>query len=377
MFVQRWNTKYPQCPWIDSDVEPYKWVDTAKDGTITTHTTARRMGLLALHGSWTDVVAADGTPITVTRLANSAYIDAGAFTDVLKARVSKGGDLQSLVCRLVERSADGADSVVSTCAAGRFVFDKKKNQFRSFQSKPLPDADQHGLVLQVLDGDVVNRFAKTDATMVRKLLCNGLESFDVSLLHAVLTDSSEGGHKLLGEVTDFPDLRVALGVMKDDRNEIVGHGEMRGATDDEFKRSIDHIHAFLDACVDTYKLFDEKWKSHLTDAVTNATTSEWTGKIELVCRTPLDFVKRSHREAKTLFPAQVDIFFHIIDHCKLVFCTRLSQNNMHLVSVPVYPRITHSLGGSMREHWKHIIATVLFSVCPFAHHNFGDFYPVF
>jgi len=308
--VRLWDKRYPLDPWIDEDVVPHRWAEMDKrdkTAVVAEHATARRMGLLALHGSWVDVVDAQGTAITVTRLANSGYIDAGVFTETLKAMLSESGALKNRQCRLIEHSVDGGDVDKGMASAGRLVFDAKKKQFRSFHltfNADLPD-----LVLQMADESRVQRFTKSDATMVRKLMLDGLESFDVSFLFAVLTDTTTAGHKLLGEDTDFPELRAALTAIRDDRNETLGHGRIRGATNAEYKRAIGHIQAFLDACVKEYApgctLFDAAWRSHLQDAVVNANNHTSTCEIELVCRSPDDYVKRSHREAKTLYPVQV------------------------------------------------------------------------
>jgi hypothetical protein len=316
--VRLWNERYPLDPWIDEDIVPHRWAEMDKrdkTAVVAVHTIARRMGLLALHGSWVDVVDAQGATITVTRFANSGYIDAGVFTETLKAMLSEGGALKNRQCRLIERSVDGSDVDKGMASAGRLVFDAKKKQFRSFNLSF--DADLPDLVLQMADESRVQRFTKSDATMVRKLMLDGLESFDVSFLYAVLTYTTAAGHKLLGEDTDFLELRAALTAIKDDRNETtLGHGRIRGVTNAEYKRAIDHIHTFLDACVKEYApgctLFDAEWRSHLRDAVVNANNLTSTCEIELVCRSLDDYVKRSHREAKTLYPVQVPPPTHLL-----------------------------------------------------------------
>jgi len=259
------------------------------------------MGLLALHGSWVDVVAADGSPITVTRLAGTGNLDAGVYADELKALVDKGA-MKGLF-RLVERStADGSNLVV--CKAGNGLsFDKKSKLFRNFQPVAPPGADQPDLVLQVADG-VVRLLGKVDNTMERKLLSVelGIESFDVSLAYALLMDE---GHKLLGERTDFVEVRAALDALKNDRNELVGHEGC--VSSDEYKQAVANIHAFLEACVDKHALFGATWKQHLEDAVANACKATWTvNDLEIVCRTAKDYVDRSRREVKTLFYEQVN-----------------------------------------------------------------------
>jgi hypothetical protein len=302
LFLLRWNTTYPNYPWVDSDTVQHRWVEVARDKTTTLKSgLVKRMGLTALHGTWVDVVAADGTPITVTRLGGTGNVDAGAYADELKALVDKGA--MKGPCRLVERSvADGSNLVVGKAGNG-LSFDKKSKLFRNFQPVTPPGADQPGLVLQVADG-VVRPLGKIDNTMERKLLSVelGIESFDVSLAYAVLMDD---GHKLLGERSDFVEVRAALDALKNDRNELVGHEGCVSSA--EYKKAVANIHTFLEACVDKYALFDATWKQHLEDAVANACMASWTvNDLEIVCRTAKDYVDRSRREAKTLFYEQVN-----------------------------------------------------------------------
>ena len=259
------------------------------------------MGLLALHGSWVDVVAADGTPITVTRSAATGNVDACVYADELSAMI--GGGAMKGPCRVVELFHDG-----SICVLGKsgncLAIDKKNKQFRNLLFSRPTAVDQPGLVLQVPDG-VVRPLGKVDNTMERKLLSidRGLESFDVSLVYALLMDM---GHQLLGARTDFVDLRAALDAIKNDRNELVGHeGYVTAA---EYAKAIANIHAFLDACTVKHALFDSAWRQQLHDAVVNACNATWTvNDLEIVCRDVKDYVERSHREAKTLCHAQVPI----------------------------------------------------------------------
>jgi hypothetical protein len=302
LFVLRWNATYPNHPWVDSDRVQHRWVEVARDKTTTLKSgLVKRMGLMALHGTWVDVVAADGSPITVTRLAGTGNLDAGVFADELKALVDKGA-MKGLF-RLVERStADGSNLVI--CKAGNGLsFDKKSptgTHFRGLPPAP-PGANQPGLVLQVPDG-VVRSFGKADNTMERKLLELGIESFDVSLAYDVLMDT---GHKLLGERTDFVEVRAALDALKNDRNELVGHEGCVSAAG--YKQAVANIHTFLEACVDKHALFGATWKQHLEDAVVNACKATWTvNDLEIVCRSAKDYVDRSRREAKTLFYEQVN-----------------------------------------------------------------------
>lgn len=266
------------------------------------------MGLLALHGSWVDVVAANGSPITVTRVRDTNDVDGGVYADELKAMVDQGS-LTGL-CRVVERGADGVDFVVGKSGKG-LAIDKKTKLFRNLQITALCGVNQPGLVLQVPDG-VVQPLGKVDNTMERKLLSIdlGLKSFDVSLAYALLMDTS---HQLLGERTDFVDLRTALDAIKNDRNELVGHEGCVTAA--EYAKAIANIHAFVDACVVKHALFDAMWKQQLHDAVVNACNATYTVKdLEIVCRDAKDYVERSHREAKTLCHAQVPldtVLFHI------------------------------------------------------------------
>jgi hypothetical protein len=281
--VRRWDTTYPAHPWGDGDTVEHRWVEFARDKTTTLKSGGvKRMGLLALHGSWVDVVAADGSPITVTRHANTGSIDAGIYTDELKAFVDKG--VLKGPCRLVERSAADGSNLVLCKAGNGLSFDKKSKLFSTFQPVAPRDADQPGLVLQVADG-VVRSLRRADNTMEQKLLHRGLESCDVSRASAVLVDQ---GPKLL----------------KHDRNELVGHEGCVSSAG--YEKAVANIRAFLEVCVDKHAFFDVTWKNHLLDAVANACNATWTvNDLEIVCRTANDFVDRSRREAKMLFYDQV------------------------------------------------------------------------
>jgi hypothetical protein len=298
LFVTRWNTTYPTHPWVDGDTVQHRWVEMTRDKTTTLKSgMVKRMGLLALHGSWVDVVADDGTPISVTWVASTGNIDGGVHADELKAMVDKG-EMKG-PCRLVERSATDSSYLVVGTAGNGLSFDKKSKLLRNF---PRPGADQPGLVLQVADGKV-RPLRKIDNTMERKLLSVelGLESsFDVSLVYALLMDD---GHKLLGERTDFVDLRTALTTLKDDRNELMAHEG--NVTDKDYARAVDNVRALLKACVDTYSIFDVAWKTKFEEALAFTAGAQWAvADLQIVCRTPADYVKRSHRESKVLCHAQ-------------------------------------------------------------------------
>jgi hypothetical protein len=305
--VASWNTTYPTHPWVDDDTVHHRWTER-KPGNATTLRSGlvKRMGLLALEGTWVDVVVG-GTPITVTLLAGTGYIDAGVYTDELRAVISKGA-MQGPY-RLVERSAaDGSNLVVARAAQGRVVFDKTRKQFRSFQPPAPSGPDQHGMVLQVADG-VVRPLIRANNMAERMLLVeHGLESFDVLLTYSLLMDT---GHKLLGERTDFLEIRAALDALKYDRNTLVAHSNGR-VSSAEFDRAIANIHTFLEACVDKHALFDAEWKQHLEDAVANACNATWTVSDTNLDLGPEDLdgllstnVDRRHGEPKRLSPEQV------------------------------------------------------------------------
>jgi hypothetical protein len=253
------------------------------------------MGLLALEGSWVDVVAADRKHIIVTRVAGTGDIDAGVYTDELKAMM----DVMENPCRLVERSANEGDLVVGTTS--NFTFDGESKTFGNFEPTAPPGADaQRNLVLQVRDGVVQGLGMKGDRGIRDKLLHHGLGDFDVTTMHALLTNDEL---KLLGK--NFPKLRAALVAIKGDRNKLLAHN-VACVTNAQYKKAMDNIGSFLMACVDTYSLFDATWKRYLEDAVVHASRAHWTvNDLDIVCRIPQDFIRRSRQEAKRLFPAQV------------------------------------------------------------------------
>ena len=161
----------------------------------------------------------------------------------------------------------------------------------------------------------------------------------------------DNGHKLLGERTDFAEVRAALDALKNDRNELVGHeGSVTCA---EYEQAVANIHAFLDACVDKHALFSAAWKHHLEDAVAIACKATWTvNDLEIVCRSAKDYVDRSRCEAKTLFHAQVNIDAHVTLSFTLVFlCNRalsatvFSLSYMYMINTSVtVVRLSHTLG---------------------------------
>jgi hypothetical protein len=316
--VLRWNTTYPTHPWIDDDTVQHRWVEKTRDKSSVVRLDAvKRMGLLVLHGSWADVVAADGAPIPVTRAAGGTF-SAGVHTDELKDMIETGA--MTTPCRFVKRDASG-DRVVAKATEGVLVSTKKGEPelFRGAAGGVswAQHADQGpcDLVLQVQDGTV--RQYKNEGTAQRKLLLDGVESFDVTLAHALLTNP---GHKLLGEPTDFVELRAALDMIKYDRNNLLCHEGYVSTAD--FEKAVVNIHVFVKACVlpatvhaystlasaypATVGMFDATWKEHLDDAVANACKATWTvNDLEIVCRSAADYVHRSRHEAKTLFHVQV------------------------------------------------------------------------
>jgi hypothetical protein len=324
LFVLRWNATYPTHPWIDDDTVQHRWVEKTRDKSSVVRLDAvRRMGLLVLHGSWADVVAADGAPIPVTRAAGGTF-SAGLYTDELKGMIKTG--VMERPCRLVKRDASG-DRVVGKATNG--IPSKMKGAtelFRGVSWAQHADQGPCDLVLQVQDG-TVRQYGKTEGTPQCKLLLDGVESFDVSLAHALLTNP---GHKLLGEPTDFVELRAALNMIKYDRNNLLCHEGYVSTAD--FEKAVANIHVFVKACVlpatahaystlasaypATVGMFDATWKDHLDDAVANACTATWTvNDLEIVCRSAADYVHRSRHEAKTLYHVQVLRFaLFVIEH---------------------------------------------------------------
>ena len=85
LFVKRWDATYPSQRWRDGDTVPHRWLETTRGKTIEHTGTVKRMGLLVLDGTWEPLTDPAGGPITVTRLADSERIDAGAHTAMPKA----------------------------------------------------------------------------------------------------------------------------------------------------------------------------------------------------------------------------------------------------------------------------------------------------
>ena len=291
LFVKPWDRKYPTHPWVDSEmVHPAtKSTNESKGETRK----VRRMGQLVLQGLWVDITDAHGTPITVQLLKNSDRIDAGAFAEDIEAKIVSGP------CQLVQRSDNGVDVVVGSTGNGLTPVPNKPGQFRNIQPRNASDDDKAGLFVQV-PGEVPRMTHMKDKIITQKLLHGGLASMDVTCVVTLLNDNDL---KLLGHDAGFEKLRNVLDDIRIDRNTIA-HATSTLATAD-YDMAIDHVKQFIDVCVSTLSLFDETWRRNLESAVVNACNADPNVDIELVCRSPKDFVERSHREAKKLFPDQV------------------------------------------------------------------------
>jgi len=110
---------------------------------------------------------------------NGAYIDAGADTAALRAKLAVSGK----EVRLVRQFEDGTYLVVAKSGKG-LTFLEPDRVFK-WTGQPNTGTTMKGLVVQVPTGRCSGSKFKADPTMENVLLRKNVKSFDVSLLYGV------------------------------------------------------------------------------------------------------------------------------------------------------------------------------------------------